>query len=543
MWPLRKKGERVQSQEKALIKKSTVFLKRLYQSAHWIIILMMVITLSTAFISYASFNDLQKKWQQEYQRYVYEEQLYYRLYREIGYLGYIHNFKNIVIRKQPNLVNTLEEQYQKISTTLNALQELHKTVAKQELIRNIEKTFENYHKNVPALKQSIQKNWSVEKTDAIVKVDDSNALESLGKLVNTSAKQFQSFTLEINETLDQIKRQLLMSLLLTAFFAATILYLLRRKYALTHNISNLQEQSHSLEMYYEGILNSLSDSCIITDKKGVIEHYNPKTTEIFDYDPLELIGKNVSLLIPEGEYKSNHANYMKSPSMQKNVLSKDRALHALRKDGSIFPAEVTITPFKIRDQLKFVGVIHDITERTALMEQLATAIKQLETDAHHDHLTSLANRKAFYLHAEKAWSKAIRKHSAISILMIDLDYFKRINDQFGHNAGDHVLVQCSKLFIEHCRKEDFICRWGGEEFLILLEDENPKNVLEFANRLKEQTERLEIVFEDTPIPVTLSIGISTTNQAEKLKLDQLISQSDEALYKAKENGRNRVECV
>ena len=139
----------------------------------------------------------------------------------------------------------------------------------------------------------------------------------------------------------------------------------------------------------------------------------------------------------------------------------------------------------------------------------------------------------------KEISKFKRYKTPFSILIIDVDFFKRINDLYGHDKGDLIIKEISSLIQKNTRNTDICARWGGEEFLILTPNSDLKAALTLANSLREFIEKNDFKMEKDK--VTISIGVSTYN--ENLTQEKLIKLADNALYKAKGNGRNRVEIA
>jgi diguanylate cyclase (GGDEF)-like protein len=159
-----------------------------------------------------------------------------------------------------------------------------------------------------------------------------------------------------------------------------------------------------------------------------------------------------------------------------------------------------------------------------------------------DQLTKLPNRRNFDIRLELEWRTAMRKKQQVSILMLDIDYFKDFNDKYGHLQGDEALCIIAKI-IERMlkRSSDFAARWGGEEFAILLPDTDADGALRLAESIRENVEKANIPLADGAIAkLTISIGINTHIPEQGSSLEAFISVSDEELYKAKETGRNRV---
>ncbi|MFJ5505198.1 diguanylate cyclase [Pectobacterium carotovorum] len=164
--------------------------------------------------------------------------------------------------------------------------------------------------------------------------------------------------------------------------------------------------------------------------------------------------------------------------------------------------------------------------------------RRLEQMATTDKLTGLMNRQAFdYLFRRLATKNALQ-HKSLSILLIDIDHFKRINDQYGHNVGDFVLQGVSALLSSNTRSSDQSCRWGGEEFVILLDDCDINAAQQRAEALRHSIEIAQIPHREGTIQVTVSCGVAEYRAGETLSM--LINRADIALYQAKQQGRNRV---
>ncbi|MGJ0376293.1 sensor domain-containing diguanylate cyclase [Aliarcobacter cryaerophilus] len=170
--------------------------------------------------------------------------------------------------------------------------------------------------------------------------------------------------------------------------------------------------------------------------------------------------------------------------------------------------------------------------------------KRLEELAYIDSLTKIANRRYFEEFLEKEWNYCKRNQRELSIILLDIDFFKQYNDTYGHQAGDLCLQKiASCLDDELNRSHDLVARYGGEEFICILPNTNKFDAINIATKLKIAVQNLEIPHENSRISsiVTISLGVSTVIPKDKLEKTKLIKKADNALYLAKENGRNRVE--
>lgn len=165
--------------------------------------------------------------------------------------------------------------------------------------------------------------------------------------------------------------------------------------------------------------------------------------------------------------------------------------------------------------------------------------RKLSRAATHDTLTGLPNRRAADDFMAQAALRAQRQGTPLSALMIDIDFFKKVNDQYGHAAGDHVLQTLARLLRQRARATDLVARWGGEEFLMLLPDTPPAGAMEVAEQLRRAVQSAPFGWQQTTVPVTVSIGAATWGSGP-FHANALIASADSALYLAKHSGRNCV---
>jgi diguanylate cyclase (GGDEF)-like protein len=194
---------------------------------------------------------------------------------------------------------------------------------------------------------------------------------------------------------------------------------------------------------------------------------------------------------------------------------------------------------------ELVGSFHqgDVESLEAVADICATAIQnahyveRVKQLAYLDGLTGIFNRRFFELRVVEEIDRARRFNSGMAVLMVDIDQFKRLNDEFGHLLGDEVLRQVSSMFHQQLRKIDVVCRFGGEEFAILLSQTNPQHALGVAEKLRRLVESWQ--FPGVPRCVTISAGVATFPDHGTTR-DELVKSADAGLYAAKQGGRNRV---
>jgi diguanylate cyclase (GGDEF)-like protein len=168
--------------------------------------------------------------------------------------------------------------------------------------------------------------------------------------------------------------------------------------------------------------------------------------------------------------------------------------------------------------------------------------RQMSESALRDGLTKAFNKRYFSERLETEYQYAIRHDSPLSLIFLDIDHFKRINDLHGHQAGDYVLVDLASLVTHVLRNEDILARYGGEEFAIVSRGTEIDEGAAMAERLRRAVEEHEFVYDGKRIPVTISVGVARAPRAGVHSPSELVVVADETMYEAKRSGRNRV-CV
>ncbi|HEX4857631.1 MAG TPA: sensor domain-containing diguanylate cyclase [Usitatibacteraceae bacterium] len=304
-----------------------------------------------------------------------------------------------------------------------------------------------------------------------------------------------------------------------------------------------------MELYYR-IFETCPDAFVLANPDGIIVKVNAAAEEMFGYPGEELVGKEIEVLMPE-RFSASHHDHRKEFGQRPRVRRMGTArldLFARAKNGREFPVDIMIAPLEsdagmlilstIRDISRLKDVTNELRKRTQELEQLHEQMRILAT---RDSLTGLLNRRAFEEHAEWLLVNAVRRHDPVSLLLIDLDFFKRINDQFGHAEGDRVLGAVAAVLQGNCRESDMPARYGGEEFVIALADTDKQGSLVVAENFRARIESIS----GLALPVTASIGVATFvppigHHVRPPDLADFVDSADQALYRAKNDGRNRV---
>ncbi|MEW5773173.1 MAG: GGDEF domain-containing protein [Thermodesulfobacteriota bacterium] len=197
---------------------------------------------------------------------------------------------------------------------------------------------------------------------------------------------------------------------------------------------------------------------------------------------------------------------------------------------------------------EFSTAFNEMTVQLELaMQQIRDSEERYRLLAAVDQLTGLDNRRHFFELAEDAFNRAERYARPVSLLLVDLDHFKQVNDRYGHPCGDAVLREAAQRLKAKLRDVDRLCRFGGEEFIGLLPDVDVLQAAQAAERLRRSLEQAPVLFEGTSIPVTASFGVSAyqgagaSGQVPTEVLDKIVAAADRALYVAKRKGRNQVQ--
>lgn len=179
--------------------------------------------------------------------------------------------------------------------------------------------------------------------------------------------------------------------------------------------------------------------------------------------------------------------------------------------------------------VRAIGMLHDITDQKHL--ELS-----LQQQASRDLLTNLPNRREGVQQLQAQMSLARRLNTTLGIAYIDVDHFKHINDVYGHQAGDDTLKALADVLLNSLRSSDFVCRWGGEEFLALATDSSLDDMVNLGEKIRRA---VQSTFLDGERPITISLGVTTSTGVEEIS--DVLVRADKAMYRAKHNGRNRVE--
>ena len=183
------------------------------------------------------------------------------------------------------------------------------------------------------------------------------------------------------------------------------------------------------------------------------------------------------------------------------------------------------------------GLERTVNERTAELQEQAKILQEMAIT---DPLTQAYNRRHFFKLAKTEMERAQQHRLELSVIVIDADHYKRVNDTFGHQIGDLVLIKLVEICHNSIRKTDVFARYGGEEFVILMPETDSETARLIAERIRERVENTRLPVDNHFVQITISLGVSTFDNTQMLSFDSLLTQADRALYKSKRTGRNRV---
>lgn len=269
------------------------------------------------------------------------------------------------------------------------------------------------------------------------------------------------------------------------------------------------------------IFNSINDGVMVLDERNRIIEYNDACVRMFPPLKETVFGMKI-----EKVWLELTADTFPS------VLKKAGATLEIPFQSSIY--QVRTSPMQHQNTNGLLMIFSDITE----LKNLQVKLEQL---AYYDELTQIYNRRAFFQHCEKEFAEAKSTQIPFTVILMDIDYFKKVNDTYGHPIGDQLLVHVAKGIQSQLKDEVLFARYGGEEFILAIKGRTLSEGQALANHLREWIEAHPLQIEDNHISVTASFGVSEATKEEGETIYQLLNKADKALYMAKHKGRNQVQ--
>ncbi|MFM0418000.1 sensor domain-containing diguanylate cyclase [Paraburkholderia aromaticivorans] len=294
-----------------------------------------------------------------------------------------------------------------------------------------------------------------------------------------------------------------------------------------------ERRARQTESWLAGIYTSVNDFAFFSlDAQGRIESWNPSVERLTGFGETDVVGHTLSCFYARDEHVSHR-------SPEHIALTRDEGWHVEEfwcetRSGRRYWGQVLVAVLR-EEEGEITGysvVLRDVTERKVSSDNLARLLTT-------DHLTGVSSRAHFFEVAESEVARAERHGRALSVVMLDADYFKRINDTAGHQAGDEVLKRIAGEAKGLLRTSDTVARLGGEEFILMLPSTTTGEALVVAERLRVTVERARIETAVGQLKATISLGVATLSPANPT-LQGLLAAADRALYEAKRAGRNCV---
>ena len=371
------------------------------------------------------------------------------------------------------------------------------------------------------------------------------------KHYNISIKTKQGETIPVNMTIVPIKGTNNGLELGYLIIAQDIRAMEELKLEMKRHKETVARLKESEEMFSK-LMDSIPDLVLVTDRKGRLSYCSKSIKNFLGYDISE---EELPEYIFAFLEKGSERQWNKSNKSYLNNEINQMQLRYRKKDGELRYAEVKASA--LRDEAKeafgFVFVARDITDRKKeegllarkkaeierINEELVISNELFKEKAVKDSLTSLHNHEYILEILDREIVRQQQEPTGLAVMMLDIDHFKSVNDTYGHQLGDQVLIRISEIIKSCLRSSDFAGRYGGEEFMIILSGiKGASSAVEVAERIKECISNY--VFENKELRVTISIGLACY-QGESIK--ELVGIADKLLYQAKRNGRNRIECL
>jgi len=511
----------------------------------------------------------------------------------IGYGGLIHNFKNYVIRGKTQNLDLFQHNFTSARVQIEAYRHLPAiSDEEKEALNIIEAVFKEYQSHLAGIKRMKGQNLSIRYIDEIVKVDDKPALQAINFLrhkinthdpetwwLNTTTRLDLIHQINVTILQEIVKRVqaievrtshlLIFYTLFTVavFFLVSFIGLKLRKrlvdeirYIARSMRQSVQNKSFNTYLKVTGkdelsdmalafnslidersyneeklrlaarVFNETHEGILITDDKGIIIEVNPVFTELTGFESEEVLGKNPSIL-SSGRHDDQFYRDMWQALSEHKFWQGE--VWNRKKSGELYAELITITAIEDENEklLHYVGIFSDITHSKRQQEKLHLM-------AHYDVLTQLPNRTLFADRFKQALAHNKRVGLQLAICFVDLDNFKPINDNFGHDIGDKLLVEVANRITSTIRDEDTVSRQGGDEFALLLGE---------IGSFHQCEQLLERLIKELAAPylingvshaITASCGV-TLYPFDESDLDTLLRHADQAMYHSKQMGKNR----
>jgi diguanylate cyclase (GGDEF)-like protein/PAS domain S-box-containing protein len=292
------------------------------------------------------------------------------------------------------------------------------------------------------------------------------------------------------------------------------------------------------ELRYRRLFEAAQDGILILNAEtGSITDVNPFLIDLLKFSRDEFIGKK---LWEVGAFKDIKASKSAFQALQKDEYIRYKDLPLRTNDGDLIQVEFVSNVYLEGEHKVIQCNIRDITERKQIQDALVKSEALLREQSVRDFLTGLFNRRYMEETLKRELHRASRRQLTLGVIMLDVDDFKRFNDTRGHAAGDAILRELGKLLLEHVREEDIACRYGGDEFIIVLPDATRRVTRQRAEFIQQNAKALHFQFEGPTFNgISLSVGMAVFPENGYASAT-LLKAADDALYRSKREGRGRI---
>ncbi len=351
--------------------------------------------------------------------------------------------------------------------------------------------------------------------------------------IGTLANAFNKMIIQLHNSIETLETRV----------AERTTELLRANTHLTYEVVERQHAEDDLRKSQQRLSLHMQQTILAViewDPNSEVTDWNLGAEKVFGYKKEEALGQHANFIVP----KSFHRELSKM--WEQLFLAKSSTYNTnknITKDGQSISCEWHNTPL-IDQEGNVIGVaslVQDITERKEDEEALRQASLELERLTIIDDLTQIANRRRFYTYLQTEWKQLARTKTSLSLIMCDIDYFKKFNDTYGHLLGDECLYQIAQAISRAVKRpRDLVARYGGEEFIILLPDTKQEGAEKIVEAIQTEVKNIVSFKKQVNIiePVTLSFGISCTVPSPENTSEDLVETADIALYEAKNSGKN-----
>ena len=473
--------------------------------------------------------DVEKQWIEYSNEAAVSADVLSRIQTNFGYGGFIHNFKNYVLRKDKTLIPQIENN---LIETRRAIKNYPLEGNFQDLddkifIEELNKVLDQYSVNFELAKRLIEEGVSSNEIDRLVQINDAPALQAIEHLSQHAVDHYNEYTLETSKRLKSALNLINWGLLVVPLVLMSGLLM----YELLRKIKKVNHRLKDSYRFLSDLFEATPDPMMIVDETGLITEVNQEACNLFGSTRKDLKGRSVESLMPQ-RFRKQHIKTRKDSFnvTEARMLNSTLELYALGKDNEEIPVEISLSYTMRDDKKNAIVTLRDITEKKRIEEN----IKYL---AQYDQLTNLPNRALFDDRLKHTIDRAQRNKTKIGLMFIDLDGFKNINDSLGHQAGDELLIIIAERLSSVVRSEDTVARFGGDEFVIILEDLKHSDYAAIVAKkiLKVVSDDIYLSSQEVRVGASIGISIFPDNGNDAINL---INKADISMYQAKKHGKN-----